>query len=85
LEASRPVTDDAATPAESFGEGDAGPIARLVAALLVGFVAGLITRQLRKRLRLPFWIAPLVGILVAALMHRQLDERVAQILARQKS
>jgi fructose-specific phosphotransferase system IIC component len=65
-------------------EDEAGPIARLVAALLVGFLAGFLTRQLRKRLQLPFWIAPLVGILVAALMHRQLDEPVAKLLARQR-
>jgi fructose-specific phosphotransferase system IIC component len=67
-----------------MNDDDAGPIARLVAVLLVGFVAGFITRQLRKRLNLPFWVAPLVGILVAALMHRQLDEPVASLLARQR-
>jgi fructose-specific phosphotransferase system IIC component len=83
LAASQPASDNSPADAAQTRD-DAGPIARLVAALLVGFVAGFITRQLRKRLHLPFWIAPVVGIVVAALMHRQLDEPLASLLARER-
>jgi hypothetical protein len=61
-----------------------GPVASVVAVLTVGFAAGWVTRQLRSRLRLPFWVAPIVGITVAGVLHSQLDEPVANLLARRR-
>lgn len=82
MAATQPTLREVST--EGANDDDVGPITRLIAALLVGFAAGFLTRQLRKRLELPFWIAPLVGIVVAAVLHRQLDEPVANLIARQR-
>jgi hypothetical protein len=58
------------------------PVARIVAVVAVGFAAGWATRQVRKRLGLPVWTAPVVGIVISAAMHRALDAPVTHVLAR---
>jgi len=60
------------------------PVARVVAALAVGVAAGWATRQVRKRLGLPIWTAPVVGIVISVAMHRVLDAPMTELRARER-